>query len=58
MDNEISIHLKTAFDDTKFQLVSHKSYQQNLADAMQTFENHFQTGLASADPKFPISEWD
>ena len=25
---------------------------------MQTFKNHFKAGLATADPNFPLTEWD
>ena len=61
MDNEISAELKKAFVkyDVNFQLVPPRSHRRNLAErAIQTWKNHFKAGIASADPKFPISEWD
>ena len=44
---------------TTFQFVPSHTHQANIAErAIQTFKNHFKTGLASVDPDFPISEWD
>lgn len=61
LDNEVSSELKTSFknNDTKFQLVPLYSHRQNLAErAIQRYKNHFKAGLATADPNFPLSEWD
>ena len=61
LDNEVSHELKEAFKkhNTSFQLVPPNSHRQNLAErAIQTWKNHFKAGLASTDPKFPLTEWD
>ena len=61
LDNEVSADLKTAFtqQQSKFQLVPPNSHRRNLAErAIQTWKNHFKSGLATADPNFPLSEWD
>ena len=61
MDNEISSEIKTSFElnNTSFQLVPPNSYRRNLAErAIQTYKNNFKSGLATTDPKFPLSEWD
>ena len=61
LDNEVSQELKDAFikNNTEFQLVPPNSHRQNLAErAIQTWKNHFKAGLASTDPKFPLTEWD
>ena len=61
LDNEISTDLQAAFEknDTNFQLVPPNSHQRNLAErAIQTWKNHFKAGMATTDPKFPLSEWD
>ena len=61
MDNEISSELKTSFEikNTSFHLVPPNSHCRNIAErAIQTYKNHFKAGLATTDPKFPLSEWD
>ena len=61
LDNEISGGLKRAFTraETTYQLVPPHSHRRNQAErAIQTFKNHFKSGLASMDPTFPLSEWD
>ena len=61
MDNEISSELKTSFElnNTSFQLVPPNSHRRNLAErAIQTYKNHFKAGLATTNPKSPLSEWD
>ena len=61
LDNEVSHDLTNAFhtNNTKFQLVPPHSHRRNLAErAIQTWKNHFKAGLATTDPKFPLSQWD
>ena len=61
VDNEASQHLKNAFqtDAIKHQLVPPHAHRTNLAErAIQTFKQHFKTGLALVDPDFPLSQWD
>jgi hypothetical protein len=61
LDNECSEELKKAFKkyDVCFQLVPPHSHQGNSAErAIQTWKNHFGSGLATCGPKFPITEWD
>ena len=61
IDNEASMHLKCALrdDDIKHQLVPPHCHRTNLAErAIQTFKQHFKTGLALCDPDFPLSQWD
>ena len=61
LDNEISKELTDAFDkdNTKYQLVPPHSHRRNLAErAIQTWKNHFKAGLATTDPKFPLTAWD
>ena len=61
LDNECSNELKRAFErhNVEFQLVPPHEHRRNLAErAIQTWKNHFKAGLASTDPKFPLSEWD
>ena len=42
-----------------FQRVPPHVHQRNAAErAIQTFKNHFVSGLATSDPTFPIHEWD
>ena len=61
VDNEASQHLKNAFqaDEITHQLVPPHAHRTNLAErAIQTFKQHFKTGLALVDPDFPLSQWD
>ena len=61
LDNEISMELKNAFNKYKinYQCVPLKVHRRNAAEqAIQTFKNDFLAGLATCNPKFPISEWD
>ena len=61
LDNETSSVLQNAMNkhDTAFQLVPPHNHRANSAErAIQTFKNHFITGLCSLDPNFPIAEWD
>ena len=61
LDNETSAELKGAFKkyEVTFQLVAPHTHRANKAErAIQTFKNHFKAGLASVDPKFPVSAWD
>ena len=53
--------MKNAFavDNIKHQLVPPHAHRTNLAErAIQTFKQHFKTGLALVDPDFPLSQWD
>ena len=57
----MSNDFKTVFQsqDTTFQLVPPLSHCRNLAErAIQTWKIYFKAGLATTDPKFPMSEWD
>ena len=61
LDNECSQDLKNAFKkyNVDFQRVPPHSHRCNAAErTIQTWKNHFITGLSSCDPKFPLSEWD
>jgi hypothetical protein len=61
LDNECSDDLKKAFRkyDVDFQRVPPHSHRRNAAEqAIQTWKNHFCSGLATCDPKFPLTEWD
>jgi hypothetical protein len=61
LDNECSEQLKQAFRkyDVQFQRVPPHSHRRNAAErAIQTWKNHFSSGLATCDPKFPLTEWD
>ena len=61
LDNECSDELKKTFKkyDVAFQRVPPHSHQYNAAErATQTWKNHFCSGLATCDPKFPLTEWD
>ena len=61
MDNEISDDLIKAMENnnTTYQLVTPYSHCRNLAErAIQSYKNHFKSGMASVDPNFPLSEWD
>jgi hypothetical protein len=61
VDNECSDALKTAFRkyNVDFQRVPPHVHRRNAAErAIQTWKNHFCSGLATCDPKFPLTEWD
>ena len=61
LDNELSDDMRQAIQatDTAIQRVPPHNHQRNAAErAIQTFKNHFIAGLATADPKFPLREWD
>jgi hypothetical protein len=61
LDNECSEELKKAFQkyNVNFQRVPPHSHCRNSAErAVQTWKNHFCSGLATCDPKFPLTEWD
>ena len=61
MDNECSSLMKDTFKkyNIKYQLVPPYIHRRNAAErAIQTWKNHFISGLASCDPNFPIREWD
>jgi hypothetical protein len=61
LDNECSDELKKAFQkyDVAFQRVPPHVHRRNAAErAIQTWKNHFCAGLATCDPKFPLTEWD
>ena len=61
LDNECSFEMKKAFKkyDVVFQLVTPHVHCCNAAErAIQTWKNHFCTGLATCDPKTPLAEWD
>ena len=61
LDNECSNSLKDAFKkhSIAFQRVPPHTHRRNAAErAIQTWKNHFISGLASCDPNFPLAEWD
>ena len=61
LDNEISYEFKTSLQkkQVSFQLVLPHVHRRNAAErAIRTFKNHFLAVLATADPQFPVSEWD
>ena len=61
LDNEISKSLTNAFDRNKirYQLVLQHNKRRNAAKrAIQTWRDHFLSGIASVDPTFSIAEWD
>jgi hypothetical protein len=61
MNNEISDEFASALaaNNVAFQLVPPHTHRRNLSErVIQTWKNHFKAGLASVDPKFPLSEWD
>ena len=61
IDNEISSDFIAALtkNNTSYQLVPPHTHHRNLGErAIQTFKNYFESGLASVDPNFPLSEWD
>ena len=61
LDNECSDTLKQAFtkNDVSFQRVPPHVHRRNAAErAIQTWKNHFCSGLATCDPKFSLTEWD
>jgi hypothetical protein len=62
LDNEASAALKSFFtenDDVEYQLVPTHCHRRNATEsATRTFKEHFVSGLASADPDFPLHLWD
>ena len=61
LDNEVSFEFKTALQKRQlaFQLVPSHVHCRNAAErVIHTFKNHFLAVLATADPEFPVSEWD
>ena len=61
LDNECSDELKRAFKkyNVAFQRVPSHVHRSNAAErGIQTWKNHFCSGLATCDPKFPLTEWD
>ena len=60
LDNECSQHLKDCMLEEKegFQLVPPYLHRQNAAEqAIQTFKNHFITGLVSIHENFTLHLW-
>ena len=61
LDNETSKELIEAFNNEHitYQLVTPYKHRNNQAErAIQTYKSHLKSGLAGADPQFPLSEWD
>ena len=59
-DNEFSKEVKNyvSSKDVNWQLVEPDNHQFNTAErAIQTFKNHFISGLCTVDPKFPLQLW-
>jgi hypothetical protein len=61
LDNEASaalIFLPTE-NDVEYQLVPPHCHRRNAAEhAIRTFKEHFVSGIASANPDFPLQLWD
>ena len=60
LDNDASaiLHDYLRSEDVEYQLVPPHIHQRNASErAIRTFKNHFIAGLASTDPKFPLSNW-
>ena len=61
LDNEKSGTLMEAFEkyEVTHQLVPPRTHRANKAErAIQTFKEHFKTGLDLVHPKFPAKQWD
>jgi hypothetical protein len=61
LDNEISDDMENFMiqQDIDFQLTPAGLHRRNLAErAIQTFKNHFISGLCSTHPDFPLVLWD
>jgi hypothetical protein len=61
LDNECSNVMKQAFakHSVNFQLVPPHVHRRNAAErAIQTWKNHFSAGLATCNPKLPLTQWD
>ena len=61
LDNECSHDLKRSFakNNVDFQRVPPHQHRRNAAErAIQTWKNHFISGLSSTDPSFPLTAWD
>ena len=61
LDNECSNELKHAMlkNNITFQRVPPYVHRRNATErAIQTFKSHFLAGLATANPTFPVHEWD
>jgi hypothetical protein len=60
LDNEASLDLRNYLtkQGITYQLAPPHIHQRNNAErAIQTFKNHFITGLCSVDPNFPLKLW-
>ena len=61
LDNEASQLMKDYMDaaGVDYQLTPAGTHRRNSAEkAVQTFKNHFISGLCSAHPNFPLNQWD
>lgn len=61
LDNETSGTLKESFRQLsiKAEYVAPNNHRQNAAERdIRTFKNHFIATLCTADPSFPMNEWD
>jgi hypothetical protein len=61
LDNETSGIMRESFKqlNMEVQFVAPNNHRQNAAERdIRTFKNHFIATLATADPGFPMSEWD
>jgi hypothetical protein len=61
LDNEASTALKGFFtaNNMEYQLVLPRCHRHNTTErAIQTFKEHFVTGVSSVDPTFPLHLWD
>ena len=61
IDNEASTNFKQFLkaENVHYQLVPPHTHRRNAAErAIQTFKNHFVSGLCSVDTNFPLHLWD
>ena len=61
MDNKINGDLRDAIkkENMQLQLTPPNIHRRNAAErAIQTWKNHFLSGLATCHPQFPVREWD
>jgi hypothetical protein len=61
LDNEASATLKIFFttNNGDYQLVPPHCHRRNAAErAIRTFKEHFESGISSVEPSFPLHFWD
>ena len=61
LDNEVSNLMRSEMEHhhVSYQLTPAGNHSRNAAErAIQTFKNHFISGLSSVNPQFPLQHWD